>query len=128
MEACYINLVIIPRVDGRAMGTTTQPSTHLEPKDATGQIALKDFFSARQLIDKTYQWPRRILVRGHAGVGKTTLGKKIVYDFTHNCDWEVPYNRNLWVLLRKLNLRSDQPYSLTTLFRGEFFRNILLPE
>ncbi|GKT81420.1 peptidaseCc14 [Colletotrichum tofieldiae] len=68
--------------------------------------------------------PRRILIRGRAGVGKTTLCKKIVYDFTHGTLWHDKFDRLLWIPLRNLKreARTNVPgYNMGDLFRHEYF-------
>jgi hypothetical protein len=61
--------------------------------------------------------PQRILIRGRAGMGKTTLCKKIVYDFLHHQMWGKSFNRVLWIHLRSFKGRS----SLEELLNKEYF-------
>lgn len=70
--------------------------------------------------------PRRILIRGRAGVGKTTLCKKIVSEFTNGTwsQWSELFDRVLWVPLRNLKLdgrRRVTGYNLFHLFSHEYF-------
>lgn len=46
-------------------------------------MQLNDLFKAR-LLDGKEKKPKRILIHGLAGVGKTTLCKKIVYEYIYN--------------------------------------------
>ncbi|KAK5989700.1 hypothetical protein PT974_07956 [Cladobotryum mycophilum] len=68
--------------------------------------------------------PSRILIQGRAGIGKTTLCKKIVHDFTKHRMWCDSFDRILWVPLRKLKGRAnamDNDYSIEMLICDEFF-------
>lgn len=70
-----------------------------------------------------------MLIRGRAGVGKTTLCKKMVYDFIRQTSlhdaWTQWFDRLLWVPLRNLKRRPGQGYNLSLLFRDEYFRHHL---
>ncbi|KAK0617464.1 armadillo-type protein [Immersiella caudata] len=69
--------------------------------------------------------PRRILIRGRAGVGKTTLCKKIVCEFTRGTwsQWSQLFDRVIWVPLRNLKLeeRHRAGYNFFHLFNHEYF-------
>ncbi|KXJ84692.1 NACHT domain-domain-containing protein [Microdochium bolleyi] len=79
-----------------------------------------------RLSGKPLPLDRRILIRGRAGVGKTTLCKKIVHEFKRGtwAEWAQLFDRILWVPLRNLKLegRRCQPaYDFTCLFHHEYF-------
>ncbi|KAM7209828.1 hypothetical protein V8F06_014791 [Rhypophila decipiens] len=95
INQCYINLAILERPDDKtshsaeAVGAQKASPFSLHarlkvktPKKAI-QVTLPTLFEPRKARDGTEKRPRRILIRGQAGVGKTTLCKKIVYEFTH---------------------------------------------
>jgi hypothetical protein len=64
---------------------------------------------------------RRILIRGRAGVGKTTLCKKFVHDFIHHGMWKGLFDRILWIPLRNIKKVSKEGYNLEGLFLQEYF-------
>lgn len=90
----------------------------MEPKDA--KVDLRKIFDLRRTPDGRNILPRRIFVRGHAGVGKTTLCKKAVYEFLYNQVWSKLFKRVLWVPLRNLQQRGSR-YNLFELLSDEFF-------
>ncbi|KAL7925135.1 hypothetical protein ACQKWADRAFT_319153 [Trichoderma austrokoningii] len=109
MDQCYINLAI----------KTQTP-------DATVQVELATLFNPRQKRNGEMTHPRRILIRGRAGVGKTTLCKKIVHEFTKATwsGWNDLFDRILWIPLRNLKLeeRRQQPaYDFEALLAHEYF-------
>ncbi|KAJ6439027.1 Protein zds1 [Purpureocillium lavendulum] len=133
MHQCYINLAIVEQPGHKAdrSDTSQLPTFSLfarqkvETPDKTVQIELAKIFDARKGRDGCAVQPRRILIRGRAGVGKTTLCKKMVYDFMHDTklhrSWAELFDRLLWVPLRRLKGRSGKSYNLGNLFHDEFF-------
>ncbi|KAH6998614.1 hypothetical protein BKA56DRAFT_649849 [Ilyonectria sp. MPI-CAGE-AT-0026] len=137
MDQCYINLAVVekPGQDtGHTRGGNEMPSPFslfarqkVETPDETIQVELAALFSQRIAHDKRTIPPRRILIRGRAGVGKTTLCKKMVYDFTHGTQtelhrtWAKLFDRLLWVPLRNLKRRSSPGYNHEELFYYEYF-------
>lgn len=131
MEKCYINLAIVGKGSNSYDTTTTNderlsslfgrqrvetPAEHLQidlstiSKHCQGPKDLKPF--------------RRILIRGRAGVGKTTLCKKFVHEFINGSlsEWRNLFQRVLWVPLRNLKGRHDtEGYSMKALVNREFF-------
>ncbi|KAK4096674.1 hypothetical protein N658DRAFT_335672 [Parathielavia hyrcaniae] len=139
MDHCYINLAIIEQPDKTwnrpeprsEADSATQSSPfsrsarlRVETPDKNIQVELPSLFNPRKRRDVEVQ-PRRILIRGRAGVGKTTLCKKIVYEFTHRTwsQWNELFDRVLWVPLRHLKLAERQMpgYSFSNLFSHEYF-------
>ncbi|KAK4101199.1 hypothetical protein N658DRAFT_559046 [Parathielavia hyrcaniae] len=140
MDHCYINLAIIEQPDKTwnrpeprsEADSATQSSPfsrsarlRVETPDKNIQVELPSLFNSRKRGDSEVQ-PRRILIRGRAGVGKTTLCKKIVYEFTRRTwsQWNELFDRVLWVPLRHLKLderRQIAGYSFYHLFSHEFF-------
>ncbi|KAH7215368.1 armadillo-type protein [Fusarium oxysporum] len=137
MDQCYINLAIVeqPGQDaGRSKEGDVTPSPFslfarqkVETPDKTIQVELPTIFSQRKRRDGRTIQPRRILIRGRAGVGKTTLCKKIVHDFTRGTQtelydsWRKLFDRLLWVPLRRLKELPDVRYNLEELFCNEYF-------
>ena len=138
MDQCYINLAIVER-HGRDAASCkresdkadTQPHSSpfslsarlkIETPAKNIQVELPTLFNTRKGPDgKTIQ-PRRILIRGQAGVGKTTLCKKMVHDFIRGT-WTDLFDRILWIPLRTLKRMPDKGYTLLALFLRDFFSN-----
>lgn len=137
MDQCYINLAVVekPGQDaGHTRGGNGMPSPFslfarqkVETPDETIQVELAALFGQRIAHDKRTIHPRRILIRGRAGVGKTTLCKKMVYDFTHGTQtelhrtWAKLFDRLLWVPLRNLKRQSSSGYNHEELFYHQHF-------
>ncbi|KAI3316942.1 hypothetical protein HD806DRAFT_400081 [Xylariaceae sp. AK1471] len=136
MDRCYINLSIVEKPRDKS-GTLNNEDRHMPQEDP--EIELSTLFSPRnpreaQNADKAQNdpvIPRRILIRGRAGVGKTTLCKRIVYEFTYKKIWCDLFKDVLWVPLRNLKLggrRSAGKYSFKWLFQHEYFSQSLEPK
>ncbi|KAF7502799.1 hypothetical protein GJ744_005036 [Endocarpon pusillum] len=131
MDQCYINLAIVeqsgqdavPSNEGDAKSSPFSlfARQKVETPDKTIQVELPTIFNQRQSRDGGTIRPRRILIQGRAGVGKTTLCKKMVHDFIHHGTWTGLFDRLLWVPLRTLKQRRDGPYNFGKLFRNEYF-------
>ncbi|KAH8430537.1 uncharacterized protein LDX57_008201 [Aspergillus melleus] len=132
MEQCYINLAIVEQTRNRADRQDRGPSKtsafslsarlKIETPEEETQIALSAMFNPRKGVDGQTARPRKIWIRGRAGVGKTTLCKKMVHDFKNGTMWNELFDRVLWIPLRKLKQRMDRGrYSLKDLFIDEFF-------
>ncbi|KAL4946972.1 hypothetical protein BDW69DRAFT_190653 [Aspergillus filifer] len=127
MEQCYINLSIIEyRDQNQNADLQTKPSSSgfslldrlkIAADTPENEVTLPDLFRDRKLSNGKIIQPRRILIRGRAGVGKTTLCKKIVHDFYHQQIWAALFDRVLWIPLRKLK---GLP-SLDEFFRRNYF-------
>ncbi|KAK0753569.1 hypothetical protein B0T18DRAFT_313554, partial [Schizothecium vesticola] len=136
MDRCYINLAIVEQPGdkpGRSNkeGTAQKSSPFsllarlkVETPDKTIEVTLPTLFNPRESRDGQEKPPSRILIRGQAGVGKTTLCKKIVHDFTYCNLWQDLFNRVLWVPLRNLKReerRRFRGYNFGHLFHDEYF-------
>ncbi|KAI0406345.1 armadillo-type protein [Xylaria palmicola] len=126
MELCYINLAIVEqRHDGetsKASRSSFSLSARLkiETPNEDCQVELSTIFNHRKTKNGNTIKPRRILIRGQAGVGKTTLCKKIVHDFIQGT-WKDLFDRILWIPLRRLKTWKPQGYNLKELFSHEYF-------
>ncbi|TFA99660.1 hypothetical protein CCMA1212_008530 [Trichoderma ghanense] len=137
MDQCYINLVIVERpgeVPGHPASAQSSPFSVLarqkaEYPDWESQVGLATLFNERRGCDGGLMHPRRIFIRGRAGVGKTTLCKKIVHEFQRQTwtEWNKLFDRILWVPLRNLKQeeRKRPGYNYERLFNDEYFS---LPE
>lgn len=141
MDQCYINLAIIERLEEPLDQSTKAQSLQYsfanrqfarrtaETYHHMSEIDLSTIFNDRLGLDGCVIHPRRILIRGRAGVGKTTLCKKIVYEFYRGKwkEWNKNFNRILWIPLRNLKLqeRMRPGYNYECLFSDEYFS---LPE
>ncbi|KAF1735404.1 Protein NLRC5 [Beauveria bassiana] len=132
LSQCYINLAIEQEALGQESADlenqntsdTSFPQEGVEDLDSSRALDLKTIFDRRNGRDGAMIWPRRIMIRGRAGVGKSTLCKKIVHEFVHDEAWRELFHRILWIPLRHL-ARTDRTmksgYCLISLFQDEFF-------
>ncbi|KAM6481749.1 armadillo-type protein [Trichoderma sp. SZMC 28011] len=141
MEQCYINLAIVARPGEKAYKPTSAQSFPFslfarqkaeaadDVSERKSRVDLSTLFNAREDEDGGVINPRRVFIRGSAGVGKTTLCKKIVHEFYRGTwsDWNKIFDRILWVPLRNLKLkeRTRPGYNYECLFSDEYFS---LPE
>ncbi|THC91705.1 hypothetical protein EYZ11_008830 [Aspergillus tanneri] len=115
MDQCYINLAVIEHSRGddkdRLDNTKTEQRQSaftlfnrlkVQTPNTDKSVTLPKLFDERKSPDGTMARPKRILIRGRAGVGKTTLCKKIVHDFLYARLWAEYFDRILWMPLRRL--------------------------
>ncbi len=138
MDHCYINLAVVERtksdkkdqknandVSAKKMKTPHRAFFHRLPSsDAVNtnldkQVVLEKLFDPGVASGGRQTVPKRILIRGRAGAGKTTLSKKIVYEYTQSGMWRSQFDWLLWISLRKLKGKSSA--DLETLFYEEYF-------
>ncbi len=148
MEHCYINLAVVghekirkneetekgkeKKITQRKAKTHTckeqgpMPSSFhrlpsVETIDSNPQefVSLERLFEPQELSDGKQAAPKRILIRGRAGMGKTTLSKKIVYEYTQKKQWRDRFDYLLWIPLR--TLKGKQRCDWVTLFHQTYF-------
>ncbi len=115
LDDCYINLAIVEsqaqrekdkkELEKQAATFERLPSSERQQLEATNinkLISLDQLFARQKLRDGSEAIPKRILIQGRAGIGKTTLCKKLVYEFHHNKLWQDQFDCVLWVPLRQL--------------------------
>ncbi|OTA00183.1 hypothetical protein A9Z42_0056160 [Trichoderma parareesei] len=137
MDQCYINLVIMEQhgsLPGNSTSSQASPFSifarqNVRSPDRKSQVELATLFDKRSGHGGGPMHPRRIFIRGRAGVGKTTLCKKIVHEYQRGTwpEWNKLFDRILWVPLRNLKLeeRKRPGYNYECLFSDEYFS---LPE
>ncbi|KAF9107653.1 hypothetical protein BGX27_008675 [Mortierella sp. AM989] len=81
--------------------------------NAQTSIPLEEMFNKRKLRDGRRDTPRRILVQGRAGIGKTTLCKKLVHAYQSGL-WRDRFEAVLWIPLRRLKKKIPLASALTT--------------
>ncbi|KAF8949630.1 hypothetical protein BGZ46_005026, partial [Entomortierella lignicola] len=112
LESCYINLSIVEassqrKKDKSELKTQAKSFQRLPSRgESTGaniklSIPLEELFDERKLRDESETEPKRILIYGRAGVGKSTLCKKIVHLFQDG-KWRDRFDAVLWLPLRRL--------------------------
>ncbi|MCX8565275.1 MAG: HEAT repeat [Glomeribacter sp. 1016415] len=130
LEDCYINLAIVEsqaqrekdkkELEKQAVTFERLPSSErLEATNPNKLIALEKLFDSQKLRDGSEGIPKRILIQGRAGIGKTTLCKKLVYDYQHSALWQDQFDSVLWVPLRQL--KTHAPKRLEDLLCTQYF-------
>ncbi|QKX55388.1 uncharacterized protein TRUGW13939_02481 [Talaromyces rugulosus] len=121
MGSCYINLsviesVVLPKKSPEGFSISHRQRLGVSATDNVKDIQLHELFQERSLRDNRTGRPKRILIRGYPGVGKTTLCKKIIHDFVHGqLPWD--FDRIIWIPLRELQHQS----SLEDFLEQKFF-------
>ncbi|KAF9536294.1 hypothetical protein EC957_011661, partial [Mortierella hygrophila] len=129
LETCFVNLAIVEspaqrenekqdRKEQAAVFHRTPSSEAVEGSNIQSSIPLKQLFDKRKLCDGKENIPKRILVQGRAGIGKTTLCKKLVHEHQNGL-WEDRFDAVLWLPLRQL--RGSTSRTLESLLREKFF-------
>ncbi|KAF9946612.1 hypothetical protein BGZ72_000184, partial [Mortierella alpina] len=129
LETCFVNLVIVEapvQREKEKRDLTEQaavfhriPSFEMvERANLQSPIPLEQLFNKRKLRDGKEDSPKRILVQGRAGIGKTTLCKKLVHAHQTGL-WRDCFDTVLWLPLRQL--KAFKVRTLEGLFREKFF-------
>ncbi|KAF9929493.1 hypothetical protein FBU30_001507 [Linnemannia zychae] len=108
LDNCYINLAIVEnqaqrekdRENLKALAFERLPSgERIEETNPNRLIELEKLFDKQKLRDGSEGVPKRILIHGRAGIGKTTLCKKLVYEYHHNGLWQDQFDCMVHVLI-----------------------------
>ncbi|GJJ77511.1 bilin biosynthesis protein [Entomortierella parvispora] len=133
LETCFVNLAIVEASAHRqkekedlkeqaAVFHRLQSFERVEDTNTGSLIPLEQLFNKRKLpkrqSNEGEDIPRRILVQGRAGIGKTTLCKKLVHAHQNGL-WRDMFDVILWIPLR--NLRGFTGTTLESLFRNKVF-------
>ncbi|KAI9888804.1 MAG: hypothetical protein M1814_006258 [Vezdaea aestivalis] len=137
MGHCFINLGIISHTtDKCAIGgrvkvgsDVTDPSSQfnlwsrlkVDTHPNAKHLSLTTMFGPHR--DLSAPRPHHIWIWGRAGIGKTTLCKKIVYDFLHNSLWNHLFDCVFWLPLRRLKLMENCPRNVGEMLKQEYFRD-----
>ncbi|KAI1735305.1 hypothetical protein F4680DRAFT_307051 [Xylaria scruposa] len=138
MEHCYINLTMVQTstayanlrtkevqdITNRRFPLSLQTQLQIDTPNKDILVELPTLFSPRKGPNHKMISPKRILIRGSAGVGKTTLCKKIIFEFKNGTwpEWNRLFDRVLWIPLRKLKGRGAPGYNFQNLFLDEYLR------
>ncbi|KAL3451388.1 hypothetical protein BJX65DRAFT_321315 [Aspergillus insuetus] len=91
MSECYINLGIVEKEQWHEDIPEHRSSPFsLRSRliiDTPKPVKLQDIFEARMGSEGSVTTPKRVVVEGRAGVGKSTLCKKIVHDYLYQGMW-----------------------------------------
>ncbi|KAF8956138.1 hypothetical protein BGZ46_002428, partial [Entomortierella lignicola] len=112
LESCYVNLAIVEassqrKKDKSELETQAKAFQRMPSRgESTGaniefSIPLEELFDRRKLRDGDEAEPKRILIYGRAGAGKSTLCKKIVHLFQDG-RWRDRFAAIIWLPLRRL--------------------------
>ncbi|KAI8595652.1 NACHT domain-containing protein [Dissophora ornata] len=129
LETCYVNLAIVEAPAQRekekqdlkkqaAIFHRIPSFEAVERANMQSSIPLEQIFNKRRLRDGNEDIPKTILVQGRAGIGKTTLCKKLV--LAHQTGlWRGRFDAVLWLPLRQL--KAFKSRTLEGLLREKFF-------
>ncbi|PTB69791.1 hypothetical protein BBK36DRAFT_1097782, partial [Trichoderma citrinoviride] len=135
MNECYINLAVVRSAGDDTLskdsGTPSpSPFSILRRLDIwepprSQRVDLEALFDRRNgasvgaAIDGSSEdIPMRILIRGQAGVGKTTLCKKLVHDFLYKGMWAEIIDRVVWIPLRQIKSSLEMGQSIANILSG----------
>ncbi|KAG9322198.1 hypothetical protein KVV02_007580, partial [Mortierella alpina] len=129
LETCFVNLAIVEapaqrEKDKQDLKKQAAVFHRIPSSEAVGQvdmlkpIPLEELFNKRKLRDGKEDVPKVILVQGRAGVGKTTLCKKLVHAHQTGL-WGDRFDTVLWLPLRQI--KAFRARTLEDLFREKFF-------
>ncbi|KAF9948251.1 hypothetical protein BGZ72_009803 [Mortierella alpina] len=129
LETCFVNLAIVEAAAQRekdkqdlkeqaALFHRIPSSEAVERANMMTPIPLEQLFDKRKLHDGKEDIPRTILVQGRAGVGKTTLCKKLVHAHQSGL-WKDRFDAVLWLPLRQI--KAFKSRTLEGLLREKFF-------
>ncbi len=113
LASCYINLAIVEaplqrEKEKQALQKQSSVFHRISSYERVAEsnlhalIKLEELFDERMLRNGVVGAPKKILIQGRAGIGKTTLCKKLVYEYSHNGLWKNRFDAVLWLPLRQL--------------------------
>ncbi|KAF9354224.1 hypothetical protein BGX26_007948, partial [Mortierella sp. AD094] len=132
LESCFVNLAVVAAQDQRQKDKeelkANGMASYQERKKTNPlvSIPIEELFNKRKLRDGREDVPRKILIHGRAGVGKTTLCKKLVHLFQQGTLWRDRFDAVLWLPLRQL--RTLKLRNIEDLLHKSYFSNHLSKE
>ncbi|KAK8129045.1 hypothetical protein PG984_010153 [Apiospora sp. TS-2023a] len=129
MAQCYINLSIVVGGSDRHGGSRARHPILRRRFDiweagGAGKVSLSDLFPSKTSKEQGPMMPKRVLICGKAGVGKSTLCKRIVYDSIHHDLWAGVIDRVIWLPLRELKGRDSWDYDLRQFLQERYFKGL----
>ncbi|GJJ67746.1 bilin biosynthesis protein [Entomortierella parvispora] len=129
LGTCFVNLAIVEAPENRrkekqelkeqaAVFHRMPSGERVRNTDTQSLIPLEQLFNKRELRDGKEDVPKRILVQGRAGIGKSTLCKKLVHAHQNGL-WTDLFEVVLWIPLR--HLRGLKSRTLEGLFIEKVF-------
>jgi len=129
LETCFVNLAIVEAPAHRekekedlkeqaAVFHLISSFERVKNTNIQSLIPLEELFNKRKLRDGKNIIPNRVLVQGRAGIGKTTLCKKLVHAHQNGL-WKDLFDIVLWIPLRQL--RGSKCRTLEGLFCEKIF-------
>jgi hypothetical protein len=135
LDKCYVNLSLVKQATQETKEKAALKKLESDfirrasyediyGSDEQALVPLTELFKERpEEKESSKRYPKRILIRGRAAIGKTTLSKKIVYDFMENGLWSDKFTWLIWVPLRNLRQYTrGKRYTLCDLLYEEYFR------
>ncbi|KAF9081388.1 hypothetical protein BGX27_004951, partial [Mortierella sp. AM989] len=129
LESCYINLAVVEapgqrekdKQDLKAQMAIFQRIPSHERTEGTNMassIPLEELFNQQKLRNGEKGIPKTILIHGRAGIGKTTLCKKLVH-LSLSGQWRDRFDAVLWLPLRELKFYKSR--KLADLLSEKYF-------
>lgn len=125
--SCYINLAVV-KDQAKDKGQTDQHAamlSHSLREEKLPYIPTRNLIAVETLFDKhvlqngKHGFPKKIFIQGRAGIGKTTLCKKLVHEYINNGLWSEQFDAVLWIPLRQLKTCSAK--NLEQLLHERYF-------
>ena len=105
-DSGYVDLTVVKYLKSKEL-KKQEHNTSQREANLRSPISLDNIFQETDLQDGSKGRPKRVLLRGRPGAGKSTLCKRIAYDFRRADMFQEMFDWVLWVPLRKLELVKD---------------------
>ncbi|KAF9436408.1 hypothetical protein BGZ76_004042 [Entomortierella beljakovae] len=129
LEKCHVNLAIVVvlhqhEINRVQLNEQTKSFIRMESYEKVvgtkieSTIQIEDIFNKRRLRDGRNNIPKKILIQGRAGIGKTTFCKKLVHQFISG-KWHDRFEAVIWIPLRQLKKLKSR--NLVDLIKEKYF-------